>query len=134
MVTVRTSAAIKNQSLPCNTTVSTVRGTVPPQSSSQQALLGSCGTPAKSNLASEKSIPKSNPVSDRELKSTTVLSGAQIVSRSNTGSQLKIAQAKNVVDTALPAGSSLTKTSNSAGFSSDQKVHLNVFVHHVLVY
>lgn len=114
MVAVRTSASVKNEVKPYN--ISTVRGSVPPQHPSQHAL-----------LATEKTASKCNSISDRELKPTAVHSGAQTVSQS----QFKVAQAKKTVDT-VPVGSSLAKTSISAGLPSDQKVH-SIVPHQFLV-
>ncbi|GAU23663.1 hypothetical protein TSUD_304380 [Trifolium subterraneum] len=108
-------------SIPTQTQVSTVCSSIPAQRPSQQA----CGSPAKPKLASENSVSKSNAIPARELKPAIIHSGAQTVSRSNAMPQLKVGQAKNVVHT-VPAGSSLTKTSISAGLPSDQKVLSNV--------
>lgn len=63
MVAGRTSTSIKNQVQSRNATeVSTVRSSVPAQRPSQQAVLGSCGSPAKSKLASESSVSKCNTI------------------------------------------------------------------------
>ncbi|XP_061352495.1 uncharacterized protein LOC133297384 isoform X2 [Gastrolobium bilobum] len=115
----RTSTSIKNQVQTCNATEgSTVHNSfVPPsQHPSQQALLGSCGSSAKPKLVSGKSIPKCNPMPNTSVKSTTV------VSPLNTGSQHKVAQARNVIVT----GNSLTKTSVSGGLPNNPKVQSNV--------
>ncbi|KAJ1424762.1 SANT/Myb domain [Sesbania bispinosa] len=119
---VRTSISIKNQMQPCNNTdVSKVnRSSVPPQYPSQQALLGSCASSAKSKLAFEKTVLKCNLIPDPDLKSTTVDSRSQIASQSNTISQFKVAQLRKTVGT-IPAGGSLTTTSISAGLPSNLK-------------
>ncbi|XP_050885153.1 uncharacterized protein LOC127088272 isoform X7 [Lathyrus oleraceus] len=68
-------------------------------------------------------------ISARELKPAIIHSGAQTVSRSNAvpnvSPQFKVSQTKNVAHL-VPAGSSMAKTSISAGLHSNQKVHSNV--------
>ncbi|TKY74433.1 telomeric repeat binding factor 2 [Spatholobus suberectus] len=122
---IKTSASVKNQVQIRNTTETVASSFVPLQQPTQQALLGSSDSHAKSKLADEKPVLKGNLISDQVVKSTTAASGTQIDSLSNTISQVKVAQVKNAVDT-KPAVSSLTKPSISTNLPSDPKVHSNI--------
>ncbi|KAK7351224.1 hypothetical protein VNO77_10518 [Canavalia gladiata] len=112
---VKNSTSVKNQVQIRNTTETVASSCVPLQYPSQQALLKSSASLAKSKLADEKPVLKGNPISNPTVKSTTA--GTQIVSPSNTISQVQV---KNTVDTE-PVGSSLTKSSISANLPSDLK-------------
>nr|KYP70072.1 hypothetical protein KK1_009280 [Cajanus cajan] len=119
---VKASTSVKNQVQIRNTAEAVAGSSVPPQKPSQQALLGSSDSLAKSKLADEKPVLKGNLISNPVVKSTTAASGTRIDLSSNTVSQFKVAQVKHSVDT-KPAVSSLTKPSN---LPSDPKVHSNI--------
>ncbi|XP_020213130.1 uncharacterized protein LOC109797488 [Cajanus cajan] len=108
---VKASTSVKNQVQIRNTAEAVAGSSVPPQKPSQQALLGSSDSLAKSKLADEKPVLKGNLISNPVVKSTTAASGTRIDLSSNTVSQFKVAQVKHSVDT-KPAVSSLTKPSN----------------------
>lgn len=146
--------SINNQVQSRNTTqVSTVRSSVPLQRPSQQACgspvkpTATSDNPVSRCIASSareikpanihsgaQTVSRSNAVPNavilaRELKPAIIHSGAQTVSRSNAvpnvSPQFKVSQTKNVAHL-VPAGSSMAKTSISAGLHSNQKVHSNV--------
>ncbi|MED6183432.1 hypothetical protein PIB30_037861 [Stylosanthes scabra] len=97
---------------------STLHGNVvPPQHPSQQSLVGSCGSSLKSTLVSEKPLSEVTPTLNPMVKGTTVVSGAQIVSTSDSASRVKVSHG-NVVATT----SSLTKSSTPASLPPESKI------------
>ena len=122
MIAARTSLNMSSKSQVQDITIeaSTVHSNfVPPQHPSQRSLMGSCGSLAKSTLVPEKLVSKDNPTLNPIVKATTVAAGARIVSPSDSVSQLKVIQARNMVST---TSSSSTKSSTPSGLPSESKV------------
>lgn len=117
---IKTSTSVKNQVQIRNARETVASSFVPPQQTSQQALLGSSDSHAKSKLADEKPVLKGNLISNPVVKSAAAASGTRIDPPSNTISQLKVAQVKTTVDI-KPVVSSLTKPSIPTNLPSDPK-------------
>ncbi|KAL2339990.1 hypothetical protein Fmac_007930 [Flemingia macrophylla] len=108
---VKASMSVKNQVQIRNMAETVAGSVVPPQKPSQQVLLGSSDSHAKSILAEEKPVLKGNLISNPVVKRTSADSGTRIDFPSNSTSQIKVAQVKTSVDT-RPTVSPLTKPSN----------------------
>ncbi|MED6172386.1 hypothetical protein PIB30_049593 [Stylosanthes scabra] len=91
---------------------------VPPQHPSQQSLVGSCGSSLKSTLVSEKPLSEVTPTLNPMVKGTTVVSGAQIVSSSDSASCVKVSHG----NVAATTNSSLTKSSTPARLPPKSKI------------
>ncbi|XP_057728275.1 uncharacterized protein LOC130944126 isoform X1 [Arachis stenosperma] len=91
---------------------------VPPQHPSQGSFVGSCSSSLKSTLVPEKPLLEVHPTPNGTVKGATIVSGAQIVSTSDSGSQVKVSH-RNVVAT---TSSCLTKSSTPASLPPESKV------------